>query len=100
LLLQDLAQQAGEDAALKRTLQHLLQALQLPAAQQEAQARQWVQQLVLLAQACLLRSHAPQAVAEVFVQSRLGLGAAGWVAGAIDIHNMDVDAILQRALPV
>ncbi|WP_284336201.1 acyl-CoA dehydrogenase family protein [Comamonas sp. NoAH] len=100
LLLQDLAQQAGEDAALKRTLQHLVQALQLPAAQQEAQARQWVQQLVLLAQACLLRSHAPQAVAEAFVQSRLGLGAAGWVAGAIDIHNMDVDAILQRALPV
>lgn len=99
LLLQDLGQQAGDDAVLKRTLQHLLQALQLPAPQQEAQARQWVQQLVLLAQACLLRNHAPQAVAEAFIQSRLGLGATGWVAGSIDTHNMDVDAILQRALP-
>ena len=99
LLLQDLQQQAAGDALLQKTLQHLLRTLHLAPEQQEAYARHWVQQLVLLAQACLLRSHAPHAVSDAFIHSRLGEGATGWVVGALDTQHMDVDGILQRALP-
>ena len=100
LLLQDLQQQAAGEPLLQTTLQHLLQTLRLAPELQEAHARHWVQQLVLLAQACLLRSHAPQAVADAFIQSRLGAGASGWVVGTLDTQQLQVDAILHRALPI
>ncbi len=67
---------------LHNTLQALAAALRQPAAQLEAQARHWVQQLVLVAQAGLLLRHAPQAVAQAFVRSRLGSSSCGWVVGA------------------
>ena len=54
--------------------------------------------LVLAAQACLLREHAPQSVADAFVATRFG-GAWGEVAGAVDLRGHDVDALLERALP-
>lgn len=99
LLLQDLQSQAAGDARLKKPLQDLTAALSQPAAQQEAMARHTVQQLVLLVQACLLRSHAPQAVADAFMATRWRAGATGWVLGAIDTQQIDTAAILQRALP-
>lgn len=99
LLLQDLQQQAQGEPVLKKTLQELVAALGHPPEQQEAHARHWVQQLVLVAQACLLRSHAPQMVAEAFIATRFGDGASGWVVGAIDTRHVDSEAILQRALP-
>ena len=99
LLLRDLQQQAQGDARLLSTLQSLQTALRAPAEVQEAQARHWVQQLVLVVQACLMRRHAPTVVAQAWVQSRLGEGASGWVAGTLAVQGLEVDALLQRALP-
>ena len=57
-------------------------------------------QLVLVAQACLLRRHAPAPVADAFIATRLGdAGLGGRIAGAIDTRGIDVAAILQRAFP-
>jgi putative acyl-CoA dehydrogenase len=58
-----------------------------------------VQRLVLVAQACLLRRHAPAAVADGFIATRLGSAAAGRVVGAIDTRAIDVAAVLARAFP-
>ena len=99
VLLEDLRQQTVGAPLLQKALQDVVVALQTPAAQLEAQARHWVQQLVLVVQACLLRSHAPQVVADAFIATRLAAGAAGWVVGAIDTQQIDTAAILQRALP-
>ena len=98
-LLHDLQQHCEGVPVLQSTLQALAAALRQPAAQLEAQARHWVQQLVLVAQAGLLLRHAPQAVAHAFVRSRLGSSSCGWVVGALDVQGGDVEAILQRALP-
>jgi putative acyl-CoA dehydrogenase len=99
LLLEDLRQQTVGVPLLQKALQDVVVTLHAPAAQLEAQARHWVQQLVLVVQACLLRSHAPQAVADAFIATRLAAGATGWVVGAIDTQQIDTAAILQRALP-
>lgn len=98
-LLHDLQQHCEGVPVLQNALQALAAALRQPAAQLEAQARHWVQQLVLVAQAGLLLRHAPQAVAQAFVRSRLGSSSCGWVVGALDVQGGDVEAILQRALP-
>ena len=65
----------------------------------EALGRVLVQHLVLLAQACLLRQHAPAAVAQAFIATRLGESARGRVVGAIDTRALDVGAVLARAFP-
>jgi putative acyl-CoA dehydrogenase len=51
---------------------------------------------VLVAQACLLRRHAPAAVADGFIATRLGSASAGRVVGAIDTRAMEVQAVLER----
>jgi len=84
-------------AAALRDLQALLAE---PPEALEALGRLLVQRLVLLAQACLLRRHAPAAVADAFIATRLapeGLGSAGRVVGAVDLRGADVAAILGRA---
>ncbi|MDH1675728.1 DNA alkylation response protein, partial [Comamonas aquatica] len=82
--------------ALAQGLQRALR--QAPDAM-EAQARHWVQQLVLVAQACLLRRHAPAAVADAFIATRCGPCASGGVLGASPVQGLDSASILQRALP-
>lgn len=99
LLVADWQDAASGDAVLKRTLQKLLQSLQQDPADVETQARGWVQQLVLLAQACLLRRHAPALVADAFVASRLGPHGPGGVVGTSAFSPQVADAILARALP-
>ncbi|MDE2078725.1 MAG: DNA alkylation response protein, partial [Burkholderiales bacterium] len=64
----------------------------------EALGRRFTERLVLVAQACLLRRHAPTAVADAFVQTRLD-PYWGRVVGSIDIRNVAVDALLERAYP-
>ena len=59
----------------------------------------FLQQLVLVAQACLLRRHAPAAVADAFIATRCGPCASGGVLGASPVQGLDSAAILQRALP-
>lgn len=69
-LLDDLASTASQDATLRARLGALAQALRGPVPPQEAQARRLTQQLVLLAQACLLLRHADAATAHAFIGSR------------------------------
>lgn len=97
-LLADLIDAAGDDAALRAAIQSLQALLQRPADEQELLARRIAQQLVLLAQACLLRRHAPAAVADAFIATRV-VQADARVLGAIDARALDVTAMLERALP-
>lgn len=98
-LLESLAPVAAGDARLLAALQGLGRLLRQPPEQLEAMGRVLVQQLVLVAQGCLLRERAPAAVADAFIASRLADPLAGRVAGAIDTRAMDVAALLARALP-
>lgn len=100
-LLDELQQGAGDNAALRKerlALRDLLAGT--PPAELEVLGRQLAQRLVLLAQACLMQAHAPQAVAEAFIASRLGDAHGGRVHGALDTRRIAIDALLTRALPV
>ena len=98
-LLAELAPTAQGEPLLRALLQSLQHLLATPAEALEGLGRMLVQQLVLLAQGCLLRQHAPAYVADAFITTRLGTaGLGGRVAGAIDTRAIDTPALLQRAL--
>jgi putative acyl-CoA dehydrogenase len=97
-LFADLADAAAGEPRLLATLQSLRGLLAQPPAQLEALARVLAQRLVLVAQAALLRRHAPAAVADAFIASRFGDADAGRVVGALDTRAIAVDALLARAL--
>jgi len=99
-LLAELAPVAQGEPRIAAALAQVQALLALPPGDLEALGRVLVQQLVLVAQACLLRQHAPAFVADAFISTRLGeAGTGARVAGAIDTRGMDVQAILQRAFP-
>ena len=99
-LLAELAPVALREPLLKALLQSLTAMVTTAPEALEALGRIFVQQMVLLAQGCLLRQHAPACVADAFIATRLGAaGQGGRVAGAIDLRGLDVPAILERALP-
>ena len=98
-LLAELQPAAQGEPRIVAALQGLQALLAASADELEALGRVLAQRLVLVAQACLLRAHAPACVADAFIATRLGDGGAGRVAGAIDTRGMDVDAILARAFP-
>ncbi|MDR7376751.1 putative acyl-CoA dehydrogenase [Rhodoferax ferrireducens] len=91
LLLDELALHCGGDARL----QPALLALQTDAALEEAGARLFAQNLVLLVQASLLLQHAPGDVADAFIASRFG-PAWGRVYGCLP-PGLNHAAILARA---
>jgi putative acyl-CoA dehydrogenase len=97
-LLAHLMDAAGEDSHLLTELHALQALLHRPPAEQELLARLIAQKLVLVAQACLLRRHAPSWVADAFIATRIVHGSAR-VVGAIDARTLDVAALLERALP-
>ncbi len=97
-LFADLADAAAGEPRLLATLQSLRGLLAQPPAQLEALARVLAQRLVLVAQAALLRRHAPAAVADAFIATRFGDADAGRVVGALDTRAIAVDALLARAL--
>ena len=98
-LLAELQPAVQGEPRIVAALQGLQALLASPPEQLEALGRVLAQRLVLVAQACLLRAHAPACVADAFIATRLGDGGAGRVAGAIDTRGMDVGAILARAFP-
>lgn len=102
-LLHAWAADAAGEPRIAAELQSLRTLLALPPSQLEALGRALVQHLVLLAQACLLRRHAPAFMADAFIATRLGNGSEttqnGRVVGAIDTRALDVDAVLARAFP-
>ena len=99
-LLAELAPVAQGEPRLKALMQSLAAMVVTAPEELEALGRVFVQRLVLLAQGCLLRQHAPAFVAEAFIATRLGQGdLGGRVAGAVDLRGAGVQAILERALP-
>ncbi|SPJ17086.1 putative acyl-CoA dehydrogenase AidB [Burkholderiales bacterium] len=96
MLLDELGRLGGDEARIHAELQALRRDLDLPPDALEALGRSFVQRLVLVAQACLLRASAPAAVAEGFLATRLR-GPWGQVVGAIDTRQLAVDALLQRS---
>ncbi|GAB2811209.1 acyl-CoA dehydrogenase family protein [Comamonas piscis] len=100
-LWQDLQRMAADDLPVQQALQRLQtqwQAMAQDAWAQQAQARQWVQQLVLVAQAGLMRMHAAPAHADAFVASRLGPQANLGVMGASPLAKAQISAILGASL--
>jgi putative acyl-CoA dehydrogenase len=97
-LLDELAQGAQGDARIAGELQALRDMLATPPEALEGLGRRFAQRLVLAAQATLMRQHAPAFVADAFIATRLD-PQWGRVVGAIDTRGIDVDALLQRALP-
>lgn len=97
-LLDELARHAQGDTRITGELQALREMLATPPEALEGLGRRFAQRLVLAAQAALLRQHAPAFVADAFIATRLD-PQWGRVVGAVDTRGIDVDAILERALP-
>lgn len=91
--LQELAVRSGKDARLDRAVARLQDAFR-DTADAEYRARHLVDQLSLTMQAALLVDHAPQAVAEAFIASRLGEGGDRQY-GTLP-RGIDVKAIMAR----
>jgi putative acyl-CoA dehydrogenase len=91
---------AHEHPALTAALERLAVTLQSAPETREASARRIAQQIVLTAQATLLVQHAPAAVADAFIATRLGdgCGESGRVYGTLP-STFDHAAIIERAFP-
>ncbi|MFW1859713.1 acyl-CoA dehydrogenase family protein [Acinetobacter defluvii] len=98
VLFQSFAQVTSSDAVLQNELQSLLKLFSnLQVDEMQFMARSLVSRLVILAQAILLKQHAPDAVAAAFIQTRYN-EFHGRVVGMIDAKVLDVERILARAL--
>ena len=96
VVLDDLGQAAGSDAHLKAAYERVRGILHEPRLL-EARARALLEGLALLAAGCILRAHAPQAVADAFIAARLS-GVPRFTYGQ-GLEWSDTKAILARALP-
>jgi putative acyl-CoA dehydrogenase len=94
-LLDWLASVCSGDSTLSRAMA-ALEALIAEAARDPSLGRSMAQELVLLVQAVLLRQHAPQAVADAFIVSRLGCARSGRIFGTLP-QGVDARAITERA---
>ena len=97
ILFQDLATTAMQDEQLKQELQNLFQLFQQTSEELQFMGRSLVSRLVILAQAVLLKRHAPNYVADGFIQSRYS-PFHGRVVGMLEIKQPDVKRLLHRAL--
>ncbi len=97
ILFQDLATTAMQDEQLKQELQNLFQLFQQKPDELQFMGRSLVSRLVILAQAVLLKRHAPDYVADGFIQSRYS-PFHGRVVGMLEMKQPDVERLLHRAL--
>ena len=97
ILFQDLAATAMQDEHLKQELQNLFQLFQQTPEELQFMGRSLVSRLVILAQAVLLKRHAPNYVADGFIQSRYS-PFHGRVVGMLEMKQPDVKRLLHRAL--
>jgi putative acyl-CoA dehydrogenase len=97
LLLADLDKLSPAHAGLGSLLAGLRKDLATPPEQREILARRFVQRLVLAAQASLMLQHAPAAIADAFIASRID-AECGRVYGTLSSAAMQQD-ILRRAWP-
>ncbi|MEG1091643.1 MAG: acyl-CoA dehydrogenase family protein [Acinetobacter sp.] len=98
ILFQDLASTAMQDEQLKQELQNLFQLFQQSPDDLQFMGRSLVSRLVILAQAVLLKRHAPDYVADGFIQSRYS-PFHGRVVGMLALQQPDVERLLHRAFP-
>lgn len=96
ILFQDLAATAMQDEQLKQELQNLFQLFQQKSDELQFMGRSLVSRLVILAQAVLLKQHAPDYVADGFIQSRYS-PFHGRVVGMLEMKQPDVERLLHRA---
>ncbi|MNR80014.1 putative acyl-CoA dehydrogenase AidB [compost metagenome] len=96
ILFQDLATTAMQDEQLKQELQNLFQLFQQTPEKLQFMGRSLVSRLVILAQAVLLKRHAPDYVADGFIQSRYS-PFHGRVVGMLEMKQPDVERLLHRA---
>ena len=99
ILFQDLATTAMQDEQLKQELQNLFQLFQQKSDELQFMGRSLVSRLVILAQAVLLKRHAPDYVADGFIQSRYS-PFHGRVVGMLEMKQPDVERLLHRAFAV
>ncbi|MDM1275485.1 acyl-CoA dehydrogenase family protein [Acinetobacter indicus] len=100
VLLQSLADGVQQQPLLQQELQALMQLFQQTDPQAlQFMARTLVSRLVLLAQAVILNQHAPDFVAQAFIQSRYQT-LHGQVVGMLDPAQVDVARLLERVLAV
>lgn len=97
ILFQDLAATAIQDERLKQELQTLFKLCQQPADELQFMGRSLVSRLTLLAQAVLLKRHAPEFIFNAFIQTRYS-EFHGRVVGMMSAKQVDVERILERAL--
>ncbi|MGE8623747.1 acyl-CoA dehydrogenase family protein [Acinetobacter schindleri] len=97
ILFQDLAATAMQDERLKQELQTLFKLFQQPANELQFMGRSLVSRLTLLAQAVLLKRHAPEFIFNAFIQTRYS-EFHGRVVGMMSAKQVDVERILERAL--
>lgn len=97
LLLQDLASTALHHETLKHELQSLTQVFAQRAEDLQFMGRSVISRLVILAQSVLLLRNAPDHIAQAFINSRYST-FHGRVVGMLNPVDLDVDAILERAL--
>jgi putative acyl-CoA dehydrogenase len=95
-LLLELGAAAGADPRYDRAVTDLLDAL-ADTDGLEARARRLAERIAVLLQASLLLRHAPTAVSEAFVATRVA-GDQGATFGTLP-RGTDIDTILQRARP-
>ncbi len=96
ILFQDLAATAMQDEQLKQELQNLFQLFQQTPDELQFMGRSLVSRLVILAQAVLLKRHAPDYVADGFIQSRYS-PFHGRVVGMLEMKQPDIERLLHRA---
>ncbi|MEG0030871.1 acyl-CoA dehydrogenase family protein [Acinetobacter sp.] len=96
ILFKDLATTAMQDEQLKQELQNLFQLFQQTPEELQFMGRSLVSRLVILAQAVLLKRHAPDYVADGFIQSRYS-PFHGRVVGMLEMKQPDVERLLHRA---
>jgi len=94
-LFDDLARRHGDDRSLRGTLTAMRSALTGDGEEIEAAARRHAQRLILLVQAGLLREHAPDFVADAFIESRFDR-ESGRIYGCLPRHESH-HAIIDRA---
>ena len=99
VLFKSFAQVASQDSILQDELQALFKLFSgLQTDELQFMARSLVSRLVILAQAILLKQHAPDFVADAFIATRYS-EFHGRVVGMIDAKAVDVERLLERALP-
>ena len=96
ILFISLAEITAQEAVLQQELDALCMLFQQNSENLQFMARQLVSRLVILAQAVLLKRHAPDYVADGFIHSRYS-PFYGRVVGMLEMKQPDVERLLHRA---